>query len=406
MSKLWLIAQRHYRQEVLKRGFLMALLSLPLFLGVSIGFGFLFANLNREQALLGYVDPGNIIRALPEAKTVDSVDLIHFASPELARQALESGEVVAYYVLSDPTSRPIETQLVYISPPDRSALRYFADVVRFNLLAGQAPETVDRVMSGTKVTVWAADSGRAYPDGDPTAGTFAPLIAAVLFAFLLMAVGGTLMQALVEERENRTMEVIVTSVSPREMMAGKILAVSGVALTLLLAWLAFLVAAIWVGGALLDVQWLQDISVDWRQIGGLALVALPSLLAISALMFLLGSTIVNSEEAQQAGPLMMAIMLMPLYLILPIAMNPDGPVALVFSLIPVTAVSTLAIRGMFAAVPFWQVSVAAAIALVSALSLMVLAGKVFRANMLRYGQRFHLGELLGRPRRHNAQRGA
>ncbi|MBN1657169.1 MAG: ABC transporter permease, partial [Anaerolineae bacterium] len=214
--------------------------------------------------------------------------------------------------------------------------------------------------------------------------------------FLVITTFGYLGEAVVTEKENRTMEVVVTSVSVERLMAGKILGGLGIALLQLVVWIVCLVLIVVVGGTVLGVEWLQNIDPNWRDIGVVVVVALPAYLFLAALTTALGATLVEDQEIQQLGGLAFFLLFLPLYLLVPLSQEPNGTLALVFSFFPLTSVTTIALRCLLMEVPAWQVAVAAGIALASGVAMTWLAGKAFRASMLRYGQRVRLRELLGR----------
>ena len=218
---------------------------------------------------------------------------------------------------------------------------------------------------------------------------------AVIFAFLALTTSGYMAEAIVEEKESRTMEIIVTSVSPGRMMNGKILGALGIALLQLTVWLVFLAAAVWFGRDVLGVEWLRQFTAEWRDLWLILLVALPSYVFIAAAMTAIGASLIEGQEAQQVGPLFFLIIFLPTFLLIPIASKPDGAIAVVFSLIPGTSVVTLAIRNLFTQIPTWQYAAAAAIATLCAVVMIWAAGRAFRISMLRYGRRLNWRELFG-----------
>ncbi len=394
MSKIWLIARHHFRQETGKRTFLLVLFSLPLFLALTIGMGFLFSRLEREQVVLGYVDQAGLLAQIPPAESDDEVRLVPYDGREEAREALEAGQIGAFYVL--PPDFGGQAELVYYEAPPNAAVRRFEDAVRLNLLVGQSPEVAARLMSRPRVTVRAVEANREYAGGGPNAGDFVPLVAAAIFSFLVLTTSGYMMAVVVTEKENRTMEVVITSVSPGQMMAGKLLGALGIAALQLAVWLAFLVLALLLGRVILHLDWLQGVAASWRSVLSIVIVAIPFYFCIAALMTLVGTMLSDSQEANQAGGLFFIPLFLPFYLILPLAANPNGPLALALSLFPVTSVMTLAIRSLFIEIPAWQVAAAAGIALACGAVLVWLTGKALRMGMLRYGKRLRLRELLGR----------
>jgi len=395
MSKVWLIVERHFRQEVLTRSFLIVLFSMPLFLSFTIGLGYLTTRLERKSTKLGYVDQAGLVVSTQVPAGRDEVKLLPLQTREAAQAALEAGQIAAYYVLPADYRQSHKAELVYFLPPPYSASSYFQDVVRRNLLADQPPAVVERALSGANVTVQAIKSHRYYPDGGPGAGQFVPLIASAIFAFLVLTTSGYMMEVLVREKENRTVEVIFTSVSPSQMMAGKIIGTLGIALLQLTVWAVCLAGAVWLGSHVLEISWLQNIHLNWRDLLLILAVALPTYLFIAALMTMIGTTLVESQEVQQVGPLLFLLLLLPIYLVIPLVQNANAPLAIGMSLFPITSVMTLAMRSILWEVPLWQFALAAAIALTCGIATIWLAGKAFRLGMLRYGQRLTWRELTG-----------
>lgn len=401
MSKVWLVAQHHFLEEARKRSFLVVLFALPLFLIFASGMGYVFSRVHREQTTLGYVDPVGWLANPGIGPQEPDVTLIRFEAQADAHRALEAGEVDAYYLLPAASRVPSaarRTLLVYFEVPPYTAVHYFQDLVRRNHMAGESALLIERVISGSNITVRATASNREFPGGDPTLAHFFPLLAAAIFSFLVVTTFGYLGEAVVTEKENRTMEVVITSISAGRLMAGKILGGVGIALLQLLVWLACLVLAVALGAMVLEIEWLQKIDANWRDVVMVVIVALPAYLLLAALTTTLGATLVETQEVQQLGGLAFFLLFLPLYLLVPLSQEPNGPLALAFSFFPFTSVVTIALRSLLMEVPTWQVGVAAAIALGSGLLMVWLAGKAFRLSMLRYGQRVRWRELLGKQR--------
>jgi len=397
MSKVWLIAQRQFRQEVGKRSFLLVLFSMPLFLTLTIGLGYLNLRLEEGSTALGYVDQAGLLVELAEPEK-HQVDLVPFETPEAARVALGAGEIEAYYVLPVDYADTHQAELVYFEPLPYYAMHHFQNVVRLNLMADQPPSVVERLLTGANVTVRATELNREFPASGPGVDQLVPLIAAAIFAFLVLTTSGYMMEVVVEEKENRTMEIVVSSVSPGQMMTGKTVGALGIALMQLAVWLVFIVGAVWLGSSVLEIDWLQNLDPNWRDILMIVAIALPSYLFIAALMTAAGSTFVESQEAQQAGPFFFILLFLPMYLAIPILQNLNGPLSLGLSFFPVTSVVTVAIRSMFMEIPTWQIAVSVITAFTCGAIMVWLAGKAFRMGMLRYGQRLKWRELFARRR--------
>ena len=307
MSKLWLVARYHFLQETTKRSFLIVLFSLPLFLAFIVGLGLLFENVQRQSVTLGYVDPaGLLVNVQATVERRADVRLMDFDTPEAALAAVNAGQIDAYIVL--PADYPA-TRAGGAGLSQGAERRGPA-----RLLQRRAPERAGRTARRGRRTracgrrhhhALAQRACATIPTGGPSAGQIVPLIAAAIFTFLVLTTSDFMLQALVSEKENRTIEVIVSSVSPAEMMAGKIVGAIGIALLQLAVWLICLVAAAWVGGNLLDVAWLRSVQIGWRDLLLLMAVALPAYFCIAALMTLLGTMMGEGQEAQQASGLLL-----------------------------------------------------------------------------------------------------
>ena len=396
--RVWRIARYQFEQQVKQRSFLLLLFSMPLFLTLSVGLGTLYEHTMQSRTILGYVDGAGLLADTGLTTVGDKVRLVSFATPAEARSALDAGQIDAYYVLPADYRDSRQAELVYLEPPPYAATRHFANIVRLNLMAGRPREVVARILGGTVVAVRATAAGRDFPAGGPSAGQVVPLLAAATFAFLLLTTCGYMMEVLVEDKENRTIEVVISSVSPRQMMAGKIVGAVGIALLQLVVWVAFLAAAAWLGGSMAGIGWLQDVAVNWRDTGLIVAVALPAFLCIAALMTAVGASLAEAQQAEQIGPFVFLALLSPLYLAIPLVSNPNSPLALGLSLFPVTSMMTLAVRSLVWVVPAWQFWLSAAISLVCAAGAVWLAGAALRTGMLRYGKRLKWRDLLSRGR--------
>ena len=224
-----------------------------------------------------------------------------------------------------------------------------------------------------------------------------PIVAAILLIMAIFTSSGYLMQAVVEEKENRTMEILATSISPTQIMSGKVIALIGVGLTQVLAWALFPILGVLVARAYLP--FLQDVTIDVRQLGLMLLLVTPTFILIAALMAAIGATVTESREGQQVSGLITMPVMLPFMLMGVLVNNPSSPVAMVLSFFPLTSALTLLLRMAFSSVPPWQVYLSTAILLVSGIGSLWLAGRIFRLGMLRYGQRMTWKDILQAIRR-------
>jgi ABC-2 type transport system permease protein len=408
-SKLWLMAAYEYRRHVLQKRFIFAMLSMPFMIALMIGVVALGAVLEDRAEAVGYVDHAGLLAhprpAPPRGNLPDDVGsedllpLIAYPSEEQARAALDADEIQAYYVISPDYYTSNQVELYFLKEPGSNARRQFWDFVQINRLAALPPEIASRAVAGSDVyAYWLEEDGaRGREFSERTfVNSFLPMAIGIALVVLLMSSSGYLMGAVAEEKENRTMEIVITSLSPGQLVAGKVAGIVGVAATQLAGWVAFGLLGVFVGGHYLGIGWLQNVQVDMGALGAMALVSAPAFVLIAALMTAVGATVAEVQEAQQVTGLFVLPLAAPLWLAAVILNNPDGPVAVAFSLLPVTSVGTLALRLGFGTVPGWQIAANAALSTVCAIGALWVAGRAFRIGMLRYGQKLRWGEILGR----------
>jgi ABC-2 type transport system permease protein len=397
MSKTLLVAINEYKTNVFKKSFIVILLSVPLFIGFTVGFGALMSSREDDSRPVGYVDQVGLLAhpvPAPVEDPEDAISFVPFDSEEEARAALENKEIQAYYLLPTEYLQNRDAELVYIQTPGENATRQFYDFLQINLLSDQPPEIAQRAASGYSVTVRLPDGSREFPEGAPPFGVVLPVIIGLGLMFLLLTAGGFMMEGVVQERENRTMEVIVTSISPGQMVAGKILGIVWICLTQLAVWMIFGILAVLLAQNVYNIEWFKNLSIDWGSILAVVAVGIPTFVLASAVMFTIGATVAEAQEGQGLGPILFILSIAPVWFIVKIGDDPNGIFAIILSMVPFASLMTVGIRNMLVVVPWWQVLLSAGLQSLLALGAIWLAGSAFRFGMLRSGQRIRLGEIF------------
>jgi ABC-2 type transport system permease protein len=397
MSKTLLVAINEYKTNVFKKSFIVILLSVPLFIGFTVGFGALMSSREDDSRPVGYVDQVGLLAhpvPAPVEDPEDAISFVPFDSEEEARAALENKEIQAYYLLPTEYLQNRDAELVYIQTPGENATRQFYDFLQINLLSDQPPEIAQRAASGYSVTVRLPDGSREFPEGAPPFGVVLPVIIGLGLMFLLLTAGGFMMEGVVQERENRTMEVIVTSISPGQMVAGKILGIVWICLTQLAVWMIFGILAVLLAQNVYNIEWFKNLSIDWGSILAVVAVGIPTFVLASAVMFTIGATVAEAQEGQGLGPILFILSIAPVWFIVKIGDDPNGIFAIILSMVPFASLMTVGIRNMLIVVPWWQVLLSAGLQSLLALGAIWLAGSAFRFGMLRSGQRIRLGEIF------------
>lgn len=401
MNKVWLIAINEYKKNVFKKSFILVLLSVPLFISFSVGMGILFESFENNNNPIGYVDHSGVLENPtpgPVDENMDPIEIVAFGSEQEAQQSLESNEIQAYFVIQQDYVQSLSAELVYAKEPGRNATQQFYDFLQTNLLSDLPIEQAHLLARGSEMTIRTPDGSREFPEGGPPLGIIIPLLISFAFVILLLTSSGYLMDGIVLERENRMMEVIMTSVSSIQMVVGKVIGIVGINFTQLAVWILFGILAIFLGGEVFEMAWFQNVELDWLGLFMVVAIAIPSYIIAAALMFTVGSMVAQAQDAQAIGPLVFLTFMLPMYAILPIGNEPNGSIAVSMSLIPFTSLTTIALRNLLIAIPLWQFLLSFVIQTLIATFALWLASQAFRLGMLRYGQRIRLGEIFPRTR--------
>jgi len=403
MSKLRLVALHEYKQHVLNKGFVLAIASVPLLIALILGLGVITDRMEYNGKAVGYVDySGLLANPVAPPESSDSplaqllerpVSLIPYPTEDTAHTALEAGEIQAYYVLAADYRQSSQAQLVYVKPPGENATRQFQDFLQVNLLADLPPEIAHRAAEGTSMIVRAPDGSRELVEGQ-ILSVIMPILLSILFMVLFMATSSTLVQSVVQEKENRTMEILATSLSPGHLIGGKVLAVVAMGLTLLVSWVALIGLALFFGGDILGLDWARDLRIAPQVLRTVIPAAILSYVLYSALLTALGSTVADTQESQQLGGLVALVFGLPFYATVVLIEQPNSPLAIGLTLFPLTSLTSLCLRSGFGSVPPWQLVSSLAILGLSALGAIWLAARAFRLGMLRYGQRVNWREIF------------
>jgi ABC-2 type transport system permease protein len=391
MNKMWIVARREYLFNLRRRSFLFAVFGVPLFTFVAWAVVFLAISASdqslEELGAVGYVDQADMIHdaVIPADQPDLVVPYIAYDSEEAARQALEAKTISAYFTLPE---NYMQTGTVKIYAPGAipSALEDSIDALLLVNLSEWLNSNVPlaRIQTPVTLTVFAADSGRALTEANIPALFFIPLIFAFVFFMASNTTSGFLMNGVVEEKTNRVMEMLITSVTPMQLLLGKIIGLGLLGLTQLLVWGVAGFILIRVGQA---VPFLEGIVFP----SDLALVFVVyfilSYFLLASLMAGLGAITGSSEERSLYTSVISLIWIIPFFFITTLIDDPNGTVAVALTLIPFTAPMTMLLRMGFASVPTWQLIASLSILLVTALVVVWASARVFRWALLLYGKR-------------------
>ncbi len=218
-------------------------------------------------------------------------------------------------------------------------------------------------------------------------------IFAVMLMMAILTGSGYLLQSVAEEKENRMIEVLLTSVSPLRLMVGKVLALGSVGLLQVIVW----AVSIGIMGPriLENFPNLGELTFDPVLLVWLVAFFLAGYFVIGVTYAGIGAATTSFREASQTALLvMMPAMVVPLILFQPIAGNPDSPLAQTLSYIPFTAPITMMLRLGAADISVVETIGSLAVVTLGGIAMLWISARVFRAGLLMYGQRMSLGRVL------------
>ena len=439
-SKLWAIIRREYVERVRTRWFIFSTLFAPL---IFAGFVFLPLLLMTRDAksvtprvlILDATQQGLgtlVARSMAamqgtqeEASTAD----VHVIQPDAIAASRDSAtsEVArrlasGFIVLDSTTLRGDTVQYAGRKADSRSDRVALASAVRAGLAAlhlksnGVSNASVDSVISAPLPALHT----EAINDAGRDTSTPAKAIVATFVAFFLymtiLLYGQSMLSGVIEEKMSRVSEIVISSVKPETLLAGKIVGVTAVGLTQQIVWIGGTIALISARAMLFGAPAVAKAQAAGAAAGAgggfgsadmlAAVVATPWSWVIAVLLFLLlgilfygslyaavGATVGSEQDARQAAtPVIMLIVLTAL-LISPTVSNPNSQLALVTSLLPFSSPIIMPIRMALSDVPIIQVVGSLVILAASCLGAVWLAGRIYRVGLLMYGKRPSLAEL-------------
>jgi len=396
MRKIWLIARREYLYNFRRRSFLFTAFGVPLF---SIGMMFVIFTLAEntfaatgQLGSVGYVDLSE--EGVLASPTEQPEEYIAFASEEEARAAFDAGEIGAYFVI-----RPnyLDSGLVDAYGHDaipegiEDQLETFLQVN----VARQVPENVPtaRLLNPMDVTVIDLRTGAEMEDLNAfiVGVIFRPIIFGMIFLMAISTTSQFLMSGVVEEKENRMMEILATSSTPLQLLWGKVLGLGALGLTQVVLWgVALFVILNTQGGT--GILAGMSFTADYIVVSLIYFVL--GYFLYGAVMVGIGAAVTAEQEGRQFSTVFAMITVLPFMLSITFFTDANGTIPLILSLFPLTAPLAVIMRMPLATVPVWQIILSMVLLALSTVLVMWLAARVFRLGMLMYGKNLSLREIV------------
>lgn len=391
MREVWLIARYEFTRVVRQRRFLFFALGVPLFF-VALSVIPVLIELTLGEPTVGYVDEAGFLteRALPDGA---EVPVQRFASEAEGRAALARDEIDSLWIIGSDYLQSGRLRAIAKGEPEGREEDAIRDLLRASLLQDTPPQVVERLRAPASISYFALDTGRRVRQGIELIFALAvPLGLSVFFAISIAFSSGFLAQAMAEEKENRLMEILVTSTRIWTLIAGKVLGLGAVALCQILFWVSgILLAALLF---FLRGEFPGGLPLPWDILGWAILFFLLTYTLYATLLVGIGVIVGESREAQQVAGVLGLLAMLPIWFVAPLIEEPAGAVAQLFTFFPFTAPTIVPVRMALGEITLLETLLSLLLLLASvALSIWFVAA-IFRAAMLRYGTRLSINELI------------
>lgn len=256
---------------------------------------------------------------------------------------------------------------------------------------GATSQEIDSVLQPVDVQARKVENGKVTESSG--AGTFFSVILLMVLLYVtIIMYSMSVMRSVLEEKNSRIFEVLLSTATPKELMAGKILGAAGVGLTQIAIWTfaaaPFAAQAITVGGE----QFHLNLTVGNMVFFGVFFVL--GFVLYSALAAALGAAVNSEQEAQQFQFLILMPLILSVVFMTPVILQPHSPMATVLSLIPFCTPLLMYIRILVETPPLWQIVLSLALLVGTIYAMLAICSRIYRVGILMYGKRPTLPEII------------
>lgn len=427
MSKIWIIIQREFLHRVTKKSFIVLTILMPFIIAATVFVPVWLSMVKSDvpQEVVVIDDTG---KYLPQFRNNESYSFVPALKMEPEFRS-DTADISAVVMITDDLIQHPEAATIYSRkevPKSLSRLvnEVLNEQIRHDKLERYDIPQLEDIMSDFETsysvrTVKWADDGTASESNSLVAMMSGMILTFLIYMFI-MAYGGMVMQSVMEEKTNRIVELIISSVKPFQLMIGKIIGIGLVGILQLCIWGVMLFVILGVTGTAFGYSALQSpdmtgammeasvspvsddttsllaalYNMDFLKLGAFFVLNFIGGYLIYASIFAAIAASVNEQEDSQQFMLPVTLLLVfAMYAAIASADNPDGSLAVWCSMIPLTSPVVMMVRLSFDA-PMWQLILSLCILYGTALGLIWTAGKIYRVGILMYGKKPSLKELF------------
>ncbi len=398
MNKTLLIFSHEFLHTIRRTGFIILALALPVLALLGIGVFNIVSGVAKppaEVTKIGYVDEAG---GFDQFTTQGNITLILFDTPGAATQALIKKDIKEYFVIPQDfivtgIIKRYTTQKEVTPPTATTAV--IKNFLSSNLLAGKvSTSTIDRIEAPLNlVTTTLTSTGEVASEQGGLTNLIIPGIFGLLLALSLSFSSSYVLQGLGEEKENRLMEILLSSVSTRQLIISKVLGIGAAGLAQIVVWVISIplllnLASSSIGGFISTIQ----IPANFLILGVMYFILGYLLFAVlSASVAAISATV---REAQGLAAIFGLFAVAPFWFYSLLMLFPNSPIWVVFSIFPFSAPVLVMLRLGMTGVPAWQLAISIAVMVLSIIGGLLLAARLLRTYILMYGKRPSVGEII------------
>jgi ABC-2 type transport system permease protein len=398
MNKTLLIFRHEFLHMIKRKGFIILTLIVPVLALIGIGV-FQLASTDEpplvETVTIGYVDE---VGGFDQYTAQGYIELVHFDTPGDATAALINGDVSEYFIIpADYLSTGVINRYTLerqLETPSAIATG-IKNFLISNLLAEKVPpDTIELVEKPLNlVTTRLTETGEVATEQGGYGNIIIPAIFGLLLALSLQAASMYMVEGLGDEKESRLIEVLLSSVSPRQLLTGKVLGLGAGGLVQVVVWLASLplllnLASSTIGGFFSTIQ----LPANFLVLGIVYFIL--GYLLFTALSAGVGAISPSVREGQQLSMIYAMLVYIPLWFVSLLFIFPNSPIWSVLTIFPVTAPIAAMLRLGVTGIATWELAASLAVLVLSIILVMFLAIRAFRVYLLMYGKRPAWGEII------------
>lgn len=436
MGKISIIAGREFNERVRKKSFIITTILMPIAFVAIMFVPALMMNIQSDEMneIVVVDQSGKVAERLVDGSSID------FTPSDKTLEELtgeQRSDIFGILIIGeDVFTNPSNVQLLtYESSTiniESAISEQISTIIENEKLKAYNIENIDAILEAIQTPV--SLKVKQLGEGGETkeSSSLLNIALAYIFGFLIymfvFLYGNMVMQGVIEEKSNKVMEVMVSSVKPFQLMMGKILGIASVAVTQFVIWVVFILivgsaamsllgvnemlaatsaaamdpAAMMGAGAEMPamdeellgvIRSVTDPAYLFRILGGFLVYFIGGYLLYAAMFAAVGSAVDNEKDTNNLQMPITIPLILALFVMMSAMQDPHGPLAFWFSMIPFTSPIVMMVRLPYG-VPGWELALSIGLLVVTFIGTVYLAGKIYRVGVFMYGKKPTLGELI------------